>query len=406
MRSIFIALLFPIVIPAFSQELDARQKSFLRAEAESVQEKNGANFWKPVEDQIGSKRMVMLGEFTHGSREITLNRNDLISYLHENIGFDLILFESGLGELAAIESDKKNMSPEQMTSGFFGGWRTKEFAELMAYVKEKDMAIGGFDVQRTGDGFLQLIKQVGSAEGIDVFSWERSEKQFSEIKNDLSDFEVGYETVKPKTELLIRDYQEALAKAGTLGASPQNKYLLRTFENRIAYLEYMLEFKRTDGWHKRWTARDSLMAENVKWLREEMFPGKKVIVVAHNYHVAKYNRIEKVMGEFLEPRFGRSTYVIGAFAAQGEYANNAGEIEELSPSDPVDLDIKDLILALKGEVNFLDLECANSRGGEWLDESIVVHDSFIDLNNSKKLNLAKQFDGILLLKKSSPPQKL
>ncbi|MEM6721232.1 MAG: hypothetical protein AAF611_18020 [Bacteroidota bacterium] len=113
--------------------------------------------WKPILKEVKNKRIVLLGELNHGSKEIFLSRNDLIKSLHEKLGFDVILFESGIGELIETNSQKKNLPPNKMTYGFFGGWRTSEFVDLMDYVKSRNMSISGFDVQRTGNSFQSVL---------------------------------------------------------------------------------------------------------------------------------------------------------------------------------------------------------------------------------------------------------
>ncbi|HEV7783653.1 MAG TPA: hypothetical protein VGO58_20420 [Chitinophagaceae bacterium] len=54
--------------------------------------------------------MVLIGEPNHGSKEIFLLRNSLIKFLHESHGFDIILFESGIGELIRADISKDQLT--------------------------------------------------------------------------------------------------------------------------------------------------------------------------------------------------------------------------------------------------------------------------------------------------------
>ena len=49
----------------------------------------------------------------------------------------------------------------------------------------------------------------------------------------------------------------------------------------------MLKFTADKDWSARWAARDSAMADNVVWLKENLFPQRKMIVIGHNYHLAR-----------------------------------------------------------------------------------------------------------------------
>ncbi len=50
---------------------------------------------KTFAEAIGDARVVALGEQTHGGREEFLLKTRLLKYLHEKMGFDVLLLESG-----------------------------------------------------------------------------------------------------------------------------------------------------------------------------------------------------------------------------------------------------------------------------------------------------------------------
>lgn len=162
--------------------------------------------WDAVIEKVITKKLLLLGEFNHGSKEVFMLRNDLIKSLHNNYGYNVILFESGIGELAAIDLNKDNLNPEQLTSGFFGGWRTKEFQELMAFVKENDINVAGFDVQRTGNNFSQLFtsKEVDRKDSLTIVGLE---DRFSKAKGIISNRKSDYNTIRESIQKLIGAYE-------------------------------------------------------------------------------------------------------------------------------------------------------------------------------------------------------
>ncbi|HET9325164.1 MAG TPA: erythromycin esterase family protein, partial [Candidatus Eisenbacteria bacterium] len=65
-----------------------------------------------------------------------------------------------------------------------------------------------------------------------------------------------------------------------------------------------------------WTVRDSSMAANVVWIADEARKGSKVVLWAHNGHVAKN---KGWMGKWLADRYGKDLVVVGFAANEGTY---------------------------------------------------------------------------------------
>ncbi|MBK9932050.1 MAG: erythromycin esterase family protein [Saprospiraceae bacterium] len=363
--------------------------------------------WQSLEAAIKNKRIVLLREPNHGSREIFKLRNDLIRFLHNNAGFNTVLFESGIGELVAIDIDRGNLTDAQMTHGFFGGWRTREFRDLMAYIKSSGISIAGFDVQRTGSSFKQLLNTLAGNKNIDTILYKTLEDRYGLQQRRLADRNIVYDSVYVTTRELVKDYQqlyELLVKSEKTDTTEAFVFSLRTIKNRINYLQYMLQFVKDGDWHSRWAARDLAMAENIKWLKEYIFKNEKLIVVAHNFHVARDNPNEQVMGAILAQAYSTLMYTVGVFAGTGEYADNTGNRIKMAPPDSTTLDIKHVIGSLPGFVGFLDVPKIKDETNDWLYRNITLNDSFIDLAGSNSMVLAKQFDGLLFIKMISMPE--
>lgn len=399
MKSIltFSAILLITFQASYAQILSADQADFIAshfANLEADESYQNAK-WDAVIEAIGSKRIVMVGEFNHGTKEVFIARNELIRELHKKHGFDLILFESGLGELEVINLKKQNLTPAQLTYGFFGPWRTKEFEALMTYVQQADIEISGFDVQRTGGIFSNyLTDKLGDN------YFKAIEQEFVTVKKKLTNRRTVYDSILIPTVQLIKAYERI-----KVDLKVDDHFSIKTLENRIEYLNYMLQFTKDKDWNKRWEARDHAMANNLKWILSRQAPDRKVIVVAHNFHIAKYNEKENVMGEFLKADYGSEMYVIGAFAGKGVSTNNYGQTEQLSPPSEEGLDIKHIVAADQGRLTFLNLNQDLGAKGEWLHQPIIANDTFIDLSGSNQLILSKCFDGLLLFDAITPAEK-
>lgn len=351
--------------------------------------------WEPVLNAVKNKRIVLIGEFNHGSKEVFISRNELVKQLYEKLGFDLILFESGLGELEVVNLNMKELSPTELTQGFFGPWRTMEFQNLMHYIQKNNISISGFDVQRTGSTFTNYLTKKFNNE---VF--EETEEQFVALKSQLSNYKTIYDSIETPTLQLINVYQNI---KDSLRISDQ--FSIKTIENRINFLSYMMDFIKTKDWNKRWEERDKAMANNIKWILSNQVSNQKTIIIGHNFHISKFNEKENVMGEFLKADFEDEMYVIGAFAGNGTFANNSGKPETLSPPSHKAMDIKHIIAADQGRLTFLNITEKLGERAQWLQEPIIVNDTFVDLSNSNELFLTKCFDGILLFDTVTPAEK-
>jgi len=379
-----------------AQQLSTTQQAFLRKHVKDIQVNDDyrSGDYQPVLEAIGDHRIVLLGEFTHGAREVFLTRTDLVKALHEEAGFDAILFESGLGDVGIVARSAAERSTAGLTYGFIGPWRTAEWPELMAYARDQGMTIGGFDVQRTGSTLGSFLAE----QAADPTDWQDMEQAFGQLRSTLSNFRTEYDSVAAQTEHLIGQYRAMATKWS------QDELIHRALNDRATYLQYMLQWVDDKDWDARWNARDSAMAANVRWWLDELGPDRKVIIVAHNFHIAKYNEKEEVMGELLSIDFGEEMYALGVFAGAGAIANNRGEPEDLSPPSVEGLDLKHVIREMPGAVSFLPLPPSAPAGGQWLYEPMIVKDTFIDLYGTEVMDLARCFDGVLLIDRVSVPE--
>ncbi len=402
-----------IFIMAFCCLFSVTAQPLLTTEQRSFLEKNASVIystdvfvnpdWQPVARQIKDKKIVLIGEFNHGSREVFLLKNELIRYLHQHHGFSTILFESGIGEMIFSEWSKKELSPLQMTYGLFNGWRSSEFRELMEYVKSNNIHIAGIDVQRSGGSFKRVLAEVAIQKNIDSMLYGNLEDRFATVQRDLAGKNVLSDTLLVKTHELVAAYQQinGLLKGNT--TNDKERLISQTITNRIGSLQYMLQFAKDKNTGRRFAARDSMMAANVAWLCDSLYKNEKVLIIAHNYHIARHNDSLEVMGSILDRRYGNQLYTIGVFAGSGSFANNAGNPENMMGPDATATDIKHIIHALPGFVNYLPV--SKTKGAEWLYRDIIVNDTFINLDGGNKMILSRHFDALLLLSKITPPVK-
>ncbi len=382
-----------------AQVISQKQQDFMRQQMVFSDEQGAFDqaALAKIAAEIKPYQLVLLGEPNHGSKEVFSSRNELVKYLHSELGFDVILLEAGIGEVAAGAGSTRGL-----WSAMFGGWRTLEFKELFDYSTQHNIEVAGFDVQRTSGGFKQLLGRVAAP--IDSSRWASIEEQFGQVQKLLRKGQ-DMDAIKEKTETLITDYQKLRESLEVLAPSEDLQMADRTLHNRIQFLTYMLEFRLDRDWSKRWAARDRVMAENVQWLLKNRYGGRKVIIIGHNFHISKYSANEEVMGEFLRNELDQPMFHIGTFSGTGVYANNGGEPEALSPPDSLRLDVKHFILDMQRPMGFVSIPKRATAGSDWLNQTLIVNDSFIDLRRSNTLIPSRHFDALLLIRQSSMPSK-
>lgn len=371
---------------------------------------------------LHDKRIVFLGESSHGAAEFSLAKTRLIQFLHQEMGYNVLAFESGMGNAMNAQGQiDKQAAQQTMKDAIFGVWWSKETLPLFEYAKktqntDKPLKLAGFDIQQQGaftnGNWLQNSKLA---------------KQLSEVEEKLVDWSSGtdlkgYQKAKPsiidvykqvKSQVQLKENE---LKAAYPGESHIVKLMERTLADRIRladeYVELSiqanieLEHNKYDSFLKTMEWRDQSMMENLLWLAEDIYPTEKFIVWAHNDHIRKAQSEVmgspypvKLMGERLPDIYNKYSYVLGLYMAGGETANNMGEPMAVLP--PVKGSIEDIASSSNKPYTFIDMRNRqNERGNSWMFEPRLSY-SWGMIQES--LVPRDQYDGLLLIDKVSKP---
>ena len=177
----FIFILFSIV----SKAQDFSPKTLKIAENPT---NNDFSFLK---EELKNVQVVMLGENTHFDGNVFEMKIKIIKYLHEEMGFNTIAFESGTYDVwkAQQEVSKGTNTRTAFENSLFQHWsRTKEFQDFIEYYDKNKtgLKLFGFDNQITGKyGDEQLI--------IDLFDYCNENKLI--LKLDIGDLQLVVESM-------------------------------------------------------------------------------------------------------------------------------------------------------------------------------------------------------------------
>lgn len=372
---------------------------------------------EPLKTKLKNVRIVLLGEQTHGEGSAFMAKSRIIKFLHEEMGFDVLAFESGFYDCARIWDNVKKGNPltsEVIGSLFYMYATSNQMASLFDYIQKSvntshELVLSGFESQHSG------VKAK-----TDLFT---EFENFLESKNPLLK-DVAWEIFKRLSLATFnsRDYRpnEEEKKIFFKKISGLKKALKSYPENNTHYASspgfwYRILCSIESQAKRYWqlvsgnevSVRDLEMANNFIWLAEKFFPGRKIIIWAHNGHIAKktkdivfdnagkngfYNTFIP-MGQTISKHFGKKSYAIGFTGWQGSYANYVNDsIETIQESSQ---GIESILAKTKDSMGFLDYR----HSASWLMQKQKA--KLGDYNDGLAV-WPEVFDGIFYIRKSFP----
>ena len=367
---------------------------------------------------IADRRVVQLGEGGHGVAEFNRVKARLVEFLHRELGFDVLAFEGSPYQCFLADGNAASW-PAKTTlfSCPFGVWHTEELLPLFEYIRgthqgERPLHLAGFDVQPIGWNKKGRPDFLGDAlppgdpataeeirrldrEFLDAYSLEaKARREF--FARDGQRFIEGYHRVAT----LLSDSPDPRASVARQTARSMARFVRRqmALPDMRAYVEI----------------RDEGMADNVDFLLDELYPDRRLIVWAHNFHVRHDNSaippVEGVfpgvtvrtMGEWLAERRRDDLYTIGLYAYTGSALNNRGEPYEIE--EPAPTTLEGVMHSLGSGVVFVDLSAAERHERtNWMFEEIIAR-----YNGSDEIRLVPrdQYDGLLLVDLATPRKAL
>lgn len=367
--------------------------------------------FEPIRTYIAGKRIVWIGENSHGISQNNTLKAKLISFLYEEMNYKVIAFESGLSECYSANGLKKCWSAEEiMQQSIFSLWRTSELVPLFQLIKERDLTLAGIDFQPSSRSNplreLLLKRSKLDVDTIDQLHrlTEASTRWYTKIgqcraKRGKLPAELLHEFEEEKAAIF-----QSIAQLKNELRSHKTSQVLVMLHRFLVNTEVFFNsiILRSNEYAK---CRDHMMAENLEWLLTELYPNEKVIVWAHNFHIFKnYKTLMgyKPVGSLLSKKITEDSYYIGLFTYQGTIVSNDGS--EYPMQKPRKKSLEDYLNYKEAEVGFLDFSRMIIKPeNKWISRRTIILDS----GSFERLIVPnKQLDAVFFIKKVSPPNYL
>ena len=299
----------------------------------------------PIEKLFCDKKVVGMGEATHGTREFFNMKVKMFKFLAMYCGFRIFSIEATYGGTLKVNDYVlygKGDVLNAMKAMEFWTCDTEEVKDLIEWMKTAN--VGRPDSEKLKFYGLDCQSFKGPADALVDYVNEFDKQNLDEfIKglqglNDSSDLYVY--TVIPKNlpeiariHTIISFLQKWFERKENLYIPASGRTKFELARHNIENLNQTIRVRERPELKSDF-ARDSCMAQNINWIYElEKAP---VFAWAHNAHIGKtpsFNKHVQRMGMFLNTLYGTAYYNIGFVFNQGSflaYCKETKKVQECS----------------------------------------------------------------------------
>jgi len=380
--------------------------SGIRAVAEPIRSLTSDDFsdLEFLRERLDGVRIVQLGESGHGMGETFALKSRLVRFLHRELGFDVLAMESDLYQCAIADRGAGELEARYTLYGCaFGVWHVEEVLPLFEHLRasratDRPLRLAGIDVQPIGTNKEHRPAYLARS----LAEVDRS--LATEARALDSTFLAKYAEGGSARRAWMRANRDSLLEA------------YRRFEVALAHAPIARQSVRSIvAYVRAQTAPDMLayaearnrgMADNVRFLAEELFPDARIVVWGHNTHVRHASEAippnpdggptapARDMGSWLRDWYGGALYTVGFYAYEGTAVDNSRNAYDVAPASPRHLEHR--LARACYRLAFFDV----GRQGSWATEPQAMRYNGL---HDQRLVPGDQYDAIVLIARVAPP---
>ena len=294
-------------------------------------------------DRFADRRVVLLGEASHGTSEFYRARAAITRRLIEQHGFTIVAVEADWPDAAAVDryvrdrpAARSDEPPFQRFPTWM--WRNSDVAAFIDWLRDHNESVP--DLQgRAGFYGLDIYNMRGSIAAVLEYldkvdpeaaavarerygcltPWQKEPSTYGRAVLTAGYRKCEQEVIDQCRELLSKRLEYAAEDGEAFLDAAQNARLVASAERYYRIMYY--------GCAESWNLRDTHMFETLEHLLEARGPDAKAVVWAHNSHIgdARYTdmgavRDELNIGQLCRERFGDEAALIGFGTHSGTVA--------------------------------------------------------------------------------------
>jgi len=326
--------------------------------AEPLREFDDPDFGK-LFDRFGNKRVVLLGEASHGTSEFYRARAAITRRLIERHGFSIVAVEADWPDAAAVDrfvrlrSGRANSDPPFQRFPTWM-WRNTDAAGFIDWMRDFNASLDApdragffgldiYNMQSSIAAVLSYLDRVDpEAAGIArqrygcLAPWQKEPATYGRAVLTEGYRKCEQAVLEQCRDLLKRKLEYARGDADTFLDAAQNARLIASAERYYRIMYY--------GGAECWNLRDTHMFETLQHILQTHGPDSKAVVWAHNSHIgdARYTEMgqqrgELNIGQLCRQQWGDASALMGFGTHKGTVAaasdwDGPMEIKTVRPS--------------------------------------------------------------------------
>ncbi|HKK74573.1 MAG TPA: erythromycin esterase family protein [Saprospiraceae bacterium] len=340
-------------------------------------------------NKIGpSNKIIGLGESTHGTKEFTLIRAEIVKNLITNHNYKVFVLEAEYMICAKINDYVKTGkgNPESSLKNLTWPWVHKDFLDLIHWIRDYNIQNPSGQVR-----FLGMDAQFSKV----YATQDTIRNHYPVLANSI--FEIIDSDKKPKRKIeQLRELSDQLVNQSSEVDLRLHYYIFCRI-NRIANSEY-----------RDLNARDQNMAQLSCLIHKKY--GDKVIIWAHNSHIWKKNPsiFDRIpTGYYLDQNYGDKYAAIGFDFKSGSFT--AVSYDKATKYERKVFQLKPIKNTLSMEVDYLDkkfiiIDCSDLKGKNYINSigAIYIENPEKGDNFTSKIKKDSELDYIILTPTSTP----